>query len=124
MTNYREAIERAAAAAHDVNRAYCLSLGDDSQVPWLEAPDWQKESAIAGAIELSKQPNRTAREQHELWLAHKTRDGWVHGAVKDAVKKTHPCMVPYRDLPPEQQAKDTIFRAVVVGVLRGEGVLP
>jgi hypothetical protein len=37
----------------------------------------------------------------------------VYGEVKDAEKKTHPCIVPYKDLPPEQQAKDHLFKAVV-----------
>jgi hypothetical protein len=37
-----------ARAAHEANRAYCLALGDETQAPWHDAPDWQKESAIEG----------------------------------------------------------------------------
>ena len=40
--------EQIARVAHEANRAYCLSLGDPSQLPWEEAPDWAKESAIDG----------------------------------------------------------------------------
>ena len=33
--------------------------------------------------------------------------------LKDAVSKTHPCLVPYEELPSEQKAKDAIYIAVV-----------
>ena len=38
----------AAQAAHEVNRAYCTALGDKSQPPWDDAPDWQVRSCIDG----------------------------------------------------------------------------
>lgn len=39
--------------------------------------------------------------------------GWKYGPVKDPERKEHPCFVPYDGLPPEQRAKDYLFRAVV-----------
>jgi len=50
-------------------------------------------------------------------MKQKRDDGWVYGEVKDPERKTHPCMVPYDDLPIEQRAKDTLFGATVRGVL-------
>lgn len=41
-------IEDIASVCHEANRAYCRTLGDFSQGPWISAPDWQKQSAIAG----------------------------------------------------------------------------
>ena len=41
-------IVQIAEVAHEANRAYCNSLGDDSQKEWEEAPDWQRQSAIKG----------------------------------------------------------------------------
>jgi hypothetical protein len=38
--------EEIARVAHEVNRAYCEALGDHSQPPWREAPQWQRESAL------------------------------------------------------------------------------
>lgn len=73
-----------AAVCHGVNRAYCLSQGDRSQPTWNEAP-----------------------------LAEKQQDGLVYGEVKDPAAKTHPCFVPYDELPPSQKAKDYIFLAIV-----------
>lgn len=109
-------IEACAKHAHEVNRAYCTSLGDASQAPWGEAPDWQKESVRAGASALLADPSRTPEASHEGWMAHKVADGWTYGPVKDADAKTHPCMVAYADLPPDQRAKDHLFRAAVLGL--------
>ena len=44
-------IEDVAHICHESNRAYCETLGDQSQPPWSEAPDWQKESAVNGLFE-------------------------------------------------------------------------
>jgi hypothetical protein len=104
--------EDIAKVAHEVNRAYCQSLGDNSQASWENAPDWQKQSAIKG-VNFHLQNTRTPQESHESWLAEKTEQGWKYGKVKDAEIKEHPCFLPYEDLPVEQQAKDYIFSAVV-----------
>lgn len=102
-----------ARVCHEVNRAYCQSLGDDSQKPWEEAPEWQRQSAINGvAFHLGK-TGSTPRDSHENWCAVKRGAGWIYGETKDAEKKTHPCLVPYDDLPPAQRAKDSIFVAIV-----------
>lgn len=102
-----------AAAAHEVNRAYCQSLGDDSQPAWEEAPEWQQQSALAGVDMHLANPDATPEQSHESWLAQKEAEGWAYGEVKDADAKTHPCCIPYDELPPEQKAKDYLFRAVV-----------
>lgn len=104
-------IEMCARSAHEVNRAYCAALGDASQVPWAEAPEWQRVSArngVRGALR-----GNTPEQSHQGWLDEKRAAGWVYGPVKDAEKKTHPCIVPYAELPPEQRMKDTLFLAVV-----------
>lgn len=101
-----------ACVAHEVNRAYCASLGDHSQPAWKDAPKWQQDSAIAGVLAHFEKA-LTPRESHESWLAVKRADGWTYGPVKDPERKQHPCFVPYDELPPEQQAKDMLFAAVV-----------
>jgi hypothetical protein len=106
----REGIAR---VAHEVNRAYCLALGDLSQPSWADAPEWQKKSAMTGVDLHLDNPDASAAASHESWLAEKVADGWVYGPVKDPATKQHPCMVPFAELPVAQQAKDYIFRAVV-----------
>lgn len=106
-------IERIARICHEVNRVYCLGLGDTSQPVWDEAPDWQKASAITGVRFHQQNPDAPASASHESWMAQKEREGWVYGKVKDPGAKQHPCMVPFDELPPEQQFKDVLFTTIV-----------
>lgn len=106
-----EVIEACARAAHEANRAYCIAIGDVSQVGWDEAPLWQQLSArngVAGAL-----TGNTPEQSHDGWLAEKRAAGWKYGPIKNADTKEHPCFVPYADLPPAQRAKDDLFIAVV-----------
>ena len=101
-----------AKIAHEVNRAYCKAIGDDSQPVWREAPVWQIDSAIKG-VEFHLVKERSPSESHESWMKQKIEDGWKYGPTKDHEKKEHPCIVPYDQLPVEQRTKDYLFKAVV-----------
>jgi hypothetical protein len=105
-------IEYIARGAHEVNRSWCQLTGDHSQVPWEEAPDWQRDSARKGVMSVLR-GEHSPQASHESWMAERAAQGWTYGAVKDPVAKTHPCMVAYDALPPEQQYKDTLFVEVV-----------
>lgn len=105
--------ELIARVCHEVNRCYCLLLGDDSIKPWNDAYDWQKESAIIGVENIIGNPNITPEQSHKCWLNTKLKDGWVYGPTKDPKKKTHPCIVEYSDLSIEQRIKDELFCSVV-----------
>lgn len=105
--------EQIARIVHEANRAYCQTLGDDSQKPLDEAPDWQRSSAVDGVSGIVAGTITRPEASHESWLAEKERTGWKYGPVKDAEKKEHPCFVPYAELPPEQAKKDALFFAIV-----------
>lgn len=105
--------EQVAQVAHEINLAYCEAIGDLTQVSWEKAPDWQKESAIKGVDFHLSNPDASPSASHESWLKQKEEDGWKYGPIKDAVKKEHPCYVPFSELPVQQQAKDFLFRQVV-----------
>jgi hypothetical protein len=111
MTDDVKLIRACARAAHEVNRAYCWALGDDSQLPWEQAPDWQVTSAINGVR--GALDGNTPEQSHESWLKEKVETGWKYGPVKDPEKKEHQCMVPYDQLPLEQRAKDELFLITV-----------
>jgi hypothetical protein len=112
--------EQVAIICHEANRAYCATIGDNSQPAWTDAPDWQKKSALDGvafhlhALYAGQKPSPSA--SHESWLKQKEADGWKYGPVKDPQKKEHPCFVPYNELPFEQRLKDYIFAAIVESV--------
>lgn len=102
-----------AMMCHAINAAYCQSMGDDSQPTWDDAPDWQRNSAIAGVEMHLANPDATPEQSHESWYKQKEAEGWKYGDVKDVEKKEHPCFLPYEELPDEQKAKDYLFRTTV-----------
>jgi len=104
---------RIARIAHEINRAYCLAIGDNSQPAWDDAPEWQRASAISGVVFRQANPDADPEASHQSWLDHKVADGWKYGPAKDVALKEHPCCVPYAELPAEQKAKDYLFCAVV-----------
>jgi hypothetical protein len=104
--------EQIAKTCHEVNRAWCGSIGDFSQPSWENAEDWQQKSAING-VELHLNRDVSPEQSHENWMQVKLDDGWTYGEVKDVENKKHPCLVPYLELPYNQQVKDHLFRAVV-----------
>jgi hypothetical protein len=112
----RLTIEQMASVAHEVNRAYCQALGDHTQPAWADAPDWQRSSAINGVMLHAANPEAGPQASHEAWMAEKVATGWRYGETKDPAAQLHPCMVPFEQLPTEQQAKDFIFRGVVLAL--------
>lgn len=108
----KETMDNIARVCHEANRAYCSTIGDDSQLPWAEAPAWQRESARMG-VDLHLMGEFGAEASHISWRKNKEDDGWKYGPVKDPDKKEHPCMVDFKHLPLEQQMKDHLFRAIV-----------
>jgi len=106
-------IEDIARVCHETNRAFCEVIGDLSQPSWADAPEWQRQSATTGVHYHLNHPDSQASDSHESWMAEKVAAGWVYGLAKDATAKTHPCIVPYTDLPAQQQVKDALFLGVV-----------
>lgn len=103
-----------AIICHEANRAYCRTIGDESQPSWDDAPGWQRDSAVKGVLHVLSNPTAPASASHESWMKQKLSEGWKYGPVKDADKKEHPCMVPYAQLPFEQRVKDFIFKNIVL----------
>ena len=106
-------IEEIAKVAHEINKAFCEAFGDESQVSWDDAPDWQRSSALNGVAYHIEHPDAKPSHSHDCWMEEKLFHGWKYGPVKDEELKEHPCIVAFDDLPKEQQAKDFLFRQVV-----------
>jgi len=105
--------QQIAQVAHEINKAFCASIGDNSQPDWDDAPDWQKSSAVNGVIFHLENPDASPSASHDSWLKQKEDEGWKYGEVKDPEKKEHPCFVPYDQLPTEQKSKDYLFKQIV-----------
>jgi len=102
-----------ASIAHAINAAYCASIGDQVMPAWDECPESHQQGLLRGVELHIANPETTPEQTHDAWLKEKQEQGWVYGDIKDVEKKTHPCIRPYAELPPEQKSKDYLFRAVV-----------
>ena len=47
-----------------------------------------------------------AKNVHEVWAESRIKQGWRYGAQRNDELKTHPCLVPYEDLPEEEKEYD------------------
>jgi hypothetical protein len=106
-------VKQIAIVCHEANKAWCDVNEDTTQKSWSEAEEWQRESAYKGVEFAIANPDASDSAQHDAWSADKIADGWVYGEVKNSEKKTHPCLVPFEQLPEFQQKKDKLFRAIV-----------
>lgn len=77
----KESIENIARVCHEANRAYCQTLGDDSQLPWTEAPAWQRESARMG-VDFHLMGDFGPEASHISWMKEKVNSGQVYGDTR------------------------------------------
>ena len=47
-----------------------------------------------------------ARNVHEVWSANRIKEGWKYGEERDDLRKTHPCLVPFEELPESEKEYD------------------
>jgi hypothetical protein len=104
-------LDQIAHVCHEANRALQIELQEPPSPHFPEAPEWMVASAVAGVQ--AAQRGATPEQLHASWSELKRSEGWVYGPVKDFEAKTHPCLVPYAELPDAQRAKDVLFGAVV-----------
>ncbi|MBB0231795.1 hypothetical protein FOE67_20425 [Streptomyces calidiresistens] len=103
--------EAVARVCHETNRAWQEVTGEAPSLPWEQAPAWQRESSLDGVRHALAGVG--PEELHEAWCRHRLADGWRWGPTKDPELKTHPCLVPYGELPAVQRVKDDLFLTVV-----------
>lgn len=101
-------IELIAHMCHEINRAICNELGE----PMREWPEVGP-SVIEGVTKIINGQVSSPKESHASWFNRHVAEGWTFGAVKDSVAKTHPCLLPYDELPAMQRLKDVLFMATV-----------
>jgi len=103
-----------AQVIYAANRELQVIFGDPEPSPdWYDAPEYQRRETIASAAEALADPGRTPEQNHQGWMDRLQADGWHYGETKDPEAKTHPCLVPFDELPEEQQAKDRLFLAII-----------
>lgn len=56
-----------------------------------------------------------SKNVHEIWAETRISQGWTFGEKRNDDLKTHPCLVPYEELPEEEKAYD---RNTSIGTLK------
>lgn len=109
-------VEEIARVAHAANRELQRIQADPGiavSPPWDDDTEETRSSVCAGVAAKLADPRIAAADSHEAWCEFKRAQGWVYGPVKDAEARTHPCLLPYHELPADQQRKDLLFTAIV-----------
>jgi len=70
----------------------------------------QLDSLKQGVKYALEHPNMTSEENHENWMKMKVSQGWKYGSKKDFIKKEHPDLIPYDELPDIEKRKDKMDR--------------
>ena len=68
---------------------------------------------------------RLAIHAHDVWMKGKEDASWVHGSVKDPDAKpnpTHPCILPWDELPEEEKKKDRDIAENIIPQLQSVGL--
>ena len=56
--------------------------------------------------ELEELIEEMARNVHDVWAQGRIAEGWTYGEQRDDKKRTHPCLVPYEELPDAEREYD------------------
>lgn len=70
---------------------------------------------VALPEELKTLVEQMAKNTHDIWAQTHISQGWKHGENRDDTLKTHPCLVPYEELPESEKEYD---RNTSIGTLK------
>lgn len=93
-----------ARVIHEAHRAYQYAVEDLVPVPPWDALDKGQREQVISLVRLIR-GGVPVEQAHDAWVRRMREAGWVPGNVKDPVARTHPELVPFRELLPWQQAK-------------------
>ena len=65
--------------------------------------------------ELEQLVEQMSRNVHDVWAETRIKQGWTYGEQRNDELKTHPCLVPYEELPDEEKEYD---RNTSIGTLK------
>ena len=66
-------------------------------------------------VELEQLVEKMSKNVHEVWAETRITQGWTYGEQRNDELKTHPCLVPYEELPEEEKEYD---RNTSIGTLK------
>jgi hypothetical protein len=80
---------------------------------WENLSDASKNLIYENIDKVLKNPDITPEQEHKIWMDYKLRNNWTYGVKKDPLRKTHPCLVDYKDLNFYQKLKDILVIEII-----------
>ena len=65
--------------------------------------------------ELEQLVEQMSKNVHEVWAETRIKQGWKYGKQRNDELKTHPCLIPYEELPESEKEYD---RNTSIGTLK------
>jgi ryanodine receptor 2 len=65
--------------------------------------------------DLEQLVEQMSKNVHEVWAETRIKQGWIYGEQRNDELKTHPCLIPYEELPEEEKEYD---RNTSIGTLK------
>lgn len=56
--------------------------------------------------EIEQLVEQMSKNVHEVWAETRIQQGWTYGEHRNDELKTHPCLIPYEELPEEEKEYD------------------
>ncbi|MBQ8937012.1 MAG: Ryanodine receptor Ryr [Prevotella sp.] len=72
-------------------------------------------SDIQLPAELEELVEEMSKNVHDVWSETRINQGWTYGPQRDDTLKTHPCLIPYEELPDSEKEYD---RNTSIGTLK------
>lgn len=67
-----------------------------------------------------------AENVHDVWAKSRMDEGWTYGPERNDEKKTHPCLIPYNQLPEIEKDYDrnTAINSIKLVIKLGYQIIP
>lgn len=87
--------------------------------PYVPSPVDTK--SITLTTEMKELVETLAQNAHDVWASQRFKDSWTYGPERDDVRKTHPCLVAYEDLPESEKMYDRLMTEQLIKTLVAMG---
>ncbi len=96
--------------------AATLVQSQDDGVPriqWVDLSDDQRRGCKNVVTGIAKHPAMSPQDMHETWVKRMRKAGWAYGTIKDAARKKHPELLPYKFLSKVQRRSDGLMHVII-----------
>jgi hypothetical protein len=112
-------IHEIARVAHEAVCGVRAGFGQGDCPPWSDATPQERSMASHMVVTIMRRPHLASDQLHQDYINDMIAKGWTLGEM-DVEAKRSPLLVPFDQLPVEQQVEDQVFRAVVLALYYGK----